>query len=125
MSRHGALAASLLVGLGVALYAVLYVQADLMRGSGALDLDRVRQHRRDLEAGRENRRILAVTRVHKANAAAMASEESVVEFVRNSAAYATSVLICVRLPIVYNVFSASHSSHISSLPAAGRQPQHG
>jgi hypothetical protein len=94
MSRRGALAASLLVGLGVVLYSMLFTRADPLRGGG-LDLARVRQHRQDLESGREKRRILAVTRVHKANAAAMASEESVVEFVRNSAAYATSVLVCV------------------------------
>ena len=94
MSRRGALAASLLVGLGVVLYSILFTRADPLRGGG-LDLARVRQHRQDIESGREKRRILAVTRVHKANAAAMASEESVVEFVRNSAAYATSVLVCV------------------------------
>ena len=100
MSKSGVVVTSLALGLGVLLYTLFHSRTTRQSHSqNDLDLEQFHQQRAEQTALglKETRKILAVTRVHKGSSAShMSSKENVLDFVRNSMAYASSVLICVR-----------------------------
>ena len=93
---------SLAIGIGIVLYTLFHSRTASRQSSSHnqsdLDLEQFYKQRAEQSVlgMKESRKILAVTRVHKGSSAThMSSKENVLDFVKNSMAYASSVLICV------------------------------
>ena len=113
---------SLAIGIGLVLYSLFHARSARQSNSqNDLELEQFHQQRAEQSALglKESRKILAVTRVHKGSSAShMSSKENVLEFVKNSMAYASSVLICVRETLL--LFHSSNSSTLALI----RTPTH-
>ena len=100
MSKSGVVVTSIAIGLGLVLYTLFHSRTTRQsHRQNDLELEQFHQQRAEQTALglKDTRKILAVTRVHKGSSANhMSSKENVLDFVKNSMAYASSVLICVR-----------------------------
>ena len=109
MSKSGAVVTSLAIGLGLVLYTLVHYSRNARQSHTQNDMELEQFHQKRMEQSalglKETRKILAVTRVHKGSSAShMSSKENVVDFVKNSMAYASSVLICVRRTLAIPYF---------------------
>lgn len=102
-----AVGATLFFGFSLVVYTI-YAQVDQLvkkdkrneNNHAAADVEflRLQSTSGSSNGAQGTRKILAVTRVHKGSATQMSSKENVLEFVKNSAAYASSVLVCLGNP---------------------------